>query len=62
MAIVLVKAGRLAIQRAAAVPMLVSIILLFSEFWDPAWFTIPYLLMAALPVLAWLAERCHEEG
>lgn len=53
-----VTAGRLMVPRAAALPMLVSVVLLFSEFWDPARFTVPYLLMAALPVLTgWYETR-----
>jgi len=52
-----VTAGRLTVPRAAALPMAASIILLFSEFWDPARFTVPYLLMAALPALTWLVEK-----
>lgn len=52
-----VTAGRLTASRAAAMPMAVSVILLFSEFWDPARFTVPYLLMAVLPVLTWWYEK-----
>jgi hypothetical protein len=52
-----VKAGRLRIGSAAILPMAASLILLFSEFWDPARFTAPYLLMAALPVLTAWYER-----
>ena len=51
-----VAAGRLTAPRAAALPMAVSVILLFSEFWDPARFTVPYLLMAVLPALTWWYE------
>lgn len=45
-----VTAGRLTVTRAAVLPILVSIILLFAEFCDPARFTVPYLLMAGLPL------------
>ncbi len=51
-----VAAGRLTAPRAAALPMAVSVILLFSEFWDPARFTVPYLLMVVLPALTWWYE------
>jgi hypothetical protein len=51
-----VTAGRLTVSRAAVLPMAVSVILLFSEFWDPARFTVPYLLMAVLPPLTWWYE------
>ena len=51
-----VAAGRLTAPRATALPMAASVLLLFSEFWDPAWFTVPYLLMAVLPALTWWYE------
>jgi hypothetical protein len=51
-----VAAGRLTTWQAAALPMVVSVILLFSEFWDPARFTVPYLLMAVIPALTWWYE------
>jgi hypothetical protein len=49
-------AGKLVTWRAAALPMVVSVIFLFSEFWDPARLTVPYLLMAVLPALTWWSE------
>ncbi len=49
-------AHRLTTWQAATLPMVVSVILLFSEFWDPARFTVPYLLMAAIPALTWWYE------
>jgi hypothetical protein len=49
-------ARRLTTWQAAALPMVVSVILLFSEFWDPARFAVPYLLMAAIPALTWWYE------
>lgn len=52
-----VAAGRLTAWRAAALPMTVSVILLFSEFWDPVRFTVPYLLMAVLPAATWWYEK-----
>jgi hypothetical protein len=54
-----VTAGRLTTWRAAALPMAVSVILLFSEFWDPARFTVPYLLMISLPAATWWYEKIH---
>lgn len=51
-----IKAGRMTIVRAAVLPMSVSVLLLFSEFWDPVRFTTPYLLMAVLPSLTWWYE------
>lgn len=49
--------GRLAIWRAVALPMAVSVILLFSEFWDPARFTVPYLLLIIIPAMKWWYEE-----
>jgi hypothetical protein len=49
-------AGRLRVAPAAALPMAVSVLLLFSELWDPARFTVPYLLMACLPLVTWRYE------
>lgn len=37
----------------AVLPVVCSLALLFADLWDPARFTIPYLLMLALPVLSW---------
>ncbi len=34
-----------------------SLLVLFSELWDPANFTIPYILMAVIPLAAWKLER-----
>lgn len=51
-----VRRERLTVTRAAALPAAVSVVLLFSELWDPARFTVPYLLMAFLPWLAWRYE------
>jgi hypothetical protein len=62
LAIVLVTTGRLTVQRTAILPMLASILLLFSEFWDPARFSIPYFLMVALPVFTWMVEKRYEAG
>jgi hypothetical protein len=52
-----VTAGWLTVPRAAALPMAASVLLLFSEFWDPVRFTVPYLLMAVIPALTWLVEK-----
>jgi hypothetical protein len=57
-----VSSGRFGIWMAAAIPMAVSVIMLFSEFWDPARFTFPYLLMAILPVVTWWYENSSTNG
>ncbi len=49
-------AGRLRVAAAAALPMGVSLLLLFAELWDPARYTFPYLLMAILPLVVWRYE------
>ncbi len=51
-----VTAGRLRVPRAAALPMAASLLLLFAELWDPARYTVSYLLMAFLPFLTWRYE------
>jgi hypothetical protein len=41
-----------------------SLLMLFAELWDPANFTVPYLLMAIIPLAAWRLERVptnHEQ-
>jgi len=57
-----VPARRLTVPVAAALPMIVSVVLLLSEWWQPAHFTVPYLLMAALPLATWRLEKPHEIG
>ena len=52
-----VAAGKLMVPCAAALPVLASVILLFSEFWDPAHFIVPYLLMAVLVLLTWIVKK-----
>ena len=37
-------------------PFVCSLVLLFADLWDPLRFTVPYLLMLALPLLAWFFE------
>ncbi|MCS7011594.1 MAG: DUF2029 domain-containing protein [Anaerolineales bacterium] len=49
-------ASRQRVRTAAALPMVVSLLLLFGELWDPTRYTVPYLLMAILPVLVWRHE------
>ena len=49
-------AGRLEVRRAAALTMAASLLLLFAELWDPLRSTLPYLLMLALPAIAWRLE------
>jgi hypothetical protein len=52
-----VTAGRITLWHAAALPMAVSVIFLFSEFWDPARFTFPYLLMLVIPLVTRSVEN-----
>jgi hypothetical protein len=52
-----VERKKIKISTAGALPMITSIVFLFSEFWDPARLTFPYLLMAGLPVWTWWVER-----
>jgi hypothetical protein len=52
-----VERKKIKISTAVALPMITSIVFLFSEFWDPARLTFPYLLMAGLPVWTWWVER-----
>lgn len=51
------KAGKLKLSFAAGLPIIVSVVFLFGEWWDPLRLTFPYLLMAALPILTWLLEK-----
>jgi hypothetical protein len=43
-------------ERAALLPLAVSLALLLADLWDPLRFSLPYLLMLALPVMAWYFE------
>jgi hypothetical protein len=54
--IVLVRGGRLKTQGAAAMTVLISVVWMVGEAWDPARLTFPYLLMAGLPALTWFHE------
>jgi hypothetical protein len=54
--IVLVKAGRLKTLGAAAMLVLISVVWMVGEAWDPARLTYPYLLMVGLPALTWFYE------
>ncbi len=56
-----VRAGRLRPWQAAALPMIVSVILLVSEFWDPVRFSVPYILMAGIPVVTWIVEHAKKD-
>jgi hypothetical protein len=38
-----------------------SLLMLFAELWDPARYTVPYLLMAILPLAAWKLEKLPAE-
>ena len=57
-----VKAGRLTVRVAAALPLLASLVFLLGEFTDAVRFFFPYLLMIFLPALAWWLERRGETG
>jgi hypothetical protein len=48
-----VAAGRLPVRRAALLPLLASIVLLFAGFWAPVRFSVPYIVMLALPLATW---------
>ena len=54
--IVLVKAGRLKAIGAAALTVLISVVWMVGEAWDPSRLTFPYLLMIGLPALTWFYE------
>ena len=54
--IVLVTACRLKVRRAAALPMLVSVVWMFGEVWEPSRLTFTYLLMIGLSALTWFYE------
>jgi len=41
----------------AVMLVVASLVLLFADFWDPMRFTVPYLLMLVLPLLAWWLEK-----
>jgi hypothetical protein len=42
-----------------ALPVTASLVLLFTDIWDPLRFVIPYLLILTLPILSWLFETRH---
>ena len=52
-----VKNSRFKVLPAAAMLTMASLFLLAAELWEQVHNIIPYLLMAALPVFTWLAER-----
>jgi hypothetical protein len=54
--IVLVKAARLMTRGAAAMLVLISVVWMLGEAWEPARLTFPYLLMIGLPALTWFHE------
>jgi hypothetical protein len=53
---VLVKTGRLKGRGAAALTVLISVVWMLGEAWEPARLTFPYLLMVGLPALTWFYE------
>jgi len=46
--------------RLAVLPVTASLALLFADLWDPLRYSIPYLLMVVLPLLAWRMEKPDE--
>ena len=57
-----VESNRIKINYASALPLAVSLALLFADLWDPLRYTVPYLLMAALPAFTWMVEKRYEAG
>jgi Glycosyltransferase family 87 len=57
-----VSSTRIKIHFVAALPVTISLLLLFAEFWDPLRFTIPYLLMIGLPACVWKVENSDAAG
>jgi len=55
--IVGVERKKINVAIASGFPMIASMMFLVSEFLDPARFTLPYLLMAGLPIWTWWLER-----
>jgi hypothetical protein len=45
----------------AAFLLAASLLMLFADLWDPARYTVPYLLMAILPMAAWKLEKLQTE-
>lgn len=43
-------------SKAALLPMIVSVLLLVADWWDPLRHSMPYLIMGALPALTWFYE------
>jgi hypothetical protein len=56
LALAVVKKGHLRVWKAALSPMLVSVLFLIADWWNPLLYTMPYLIMGALPILAWYYE------
>ena len=56
LALVLVKTGRLKGRGAAAMLVLISVVWMLGEVWEPSRLTFPYLLMIGLPMLTWFYE------
>ena len=52
-----VESRRFTPSSAVAISMVLSVIMIFSEFWEPARLSIPYLLMVGLPFTTWRLER-----
>ena len=54
--IILVKARRIRTRGAAALTLLISVVWMLGEIWEPSRLTFPYLLMIGLPALTWFYE------
>lgn len=57
MVMVGVMSGRLKALPAVALPIVISVILVFGELWEQVLHTIPYLLMVGLPFITLKLER-----
>jgi hypothetical protein len=55
------KTGRIQGYRLAILPISVSLLLLLSDFWDPLRFSMPYVIMISLPVIAMVIQRRNEK-
>ena len=45
----------------AAFLLAASLLMLFAELWDPAQYTIPYLLMGFIPIAAWKLDKLQAD-
>jgi len=59
--LIIIPFGKVTILTYTALIVTASMILLLGEWWDPLRFSMPYLLMAVVPLIAWRMEK-HSEG